>query len=30
MKKNIKMILLLAGIAAVVIFELWLWLTVVA
>ena len=28
MNKNLKMILLLTGIAAVVIFELWLWYTV--
>ncbi len=30
MNKNIKMILLLTGIVAVVLFDLWLWLTVAA
>lgn len=30
MKKNIKMILLLIGIVAVVAFDLWLWLYIAA
>ena len=30
MKKNLKMILLAAGIIAVIVFELWLWLYVVS
>ena len=30
MNKNLKMILLLTGIVVVVLFDLWLWLTVAA